>query len=130
MTKRGRPRKNGIQPSWMLGRKLHVLHEYNAARASGLKHSSAVTEVALALAISESEVRQTLADFQSKRDPIAFIVKKKTEPKLIRPEFCKALGIPEGSKMKNGFIFGFGPRPQYPRINARHSEECSPYTKN
>jgi hypothetical protein len=129
MTKRGRPRKNGAQPVWMFGRALRVIHEYNESRRLGVKHSSAVTEVAVALAISESEVRQTLADFQPKRDPVAFIVKKIAQPKLIPPEFCKALGIPEGSKMKHGFAFGFGPRPQYSRINARNSEECCPPTE-
>jgi hypothetical protein len=130
MTKRGRPRKNGVQPVGRFGRTLRVILVYNEARAAGLKHSSAVTQVARTLAISESEVKQTVADYQHKGDPVAFIVKKSAEPKLIYPEFCKALGIPEGSKMKNGFIFGFGPRPQYPRINARNSEKsCSPTEK-
>jgi hypothetical protein len=129
MTKRGRPRKNGVQPVRMFGRALRVIEEYNRLRHLGVKHSSAVAEVALTLSISESAVRQVLADFQSKGDPVALIVRKTTEPKLIPPEFCEELGIPNGSKMNNGFIFGFGPRPQYRRMNAINAEECSPPSK-
>jgi hypothetical protein len=125
-TKRGRPRKNGVQPPSMFGRSLRAIEEYNQARRLGVKHSVAVSEVASDLAISDSEVRHVLADFQAKGDPVALIVRKTTEPKLIPPEFCEELGIPKGSQMNNGFIFGFGPRPQYPRINAKNPEECSP----
>jgi hypothetical protein len=129
MAKRGRPRKNGVKPVWMFGRTLRVIDNYNQSRRLGVKHSSAVTKVALTLAISESEVRQTLAAFQPKRDSVTFIVRKSPEEKLIPPEFCKELGIPEGSKKKNGFIFGFGPRPQYRRANVRNLKEPSPPTE-
>ena len=122
MGKRGRPTKNGLQPAWMLFRCFLVLHAYNKARSSPLKHSSAVTEaVAIVkktwpdMPISETEVKRILAKFQPKGIPVAVKVRKASDSPL-RPAVCQVMGVPEGSKMKTTYIFGFGPRPQYPRI--------------
>ena len=115
----GRPRKNGRKCSSMLVRAFRVIHEYHQARRDGLKHSSAVQVVAGSLRISATEVRQTLANLQPRRSPVGFFVEKMVSTEMICPEFCAQLGIPEGSTKKNGFKFGFGVRPQYPRANAK-----------
>jgi hypothetical protein len=119
---RGRPTKNGLQPAWMLFRSFLVLSAYNEARRSPLKHSSAVTEaVAIVkktwpgMPISETEVKRILAKFQPKGIAAAVKVEKVSDSPL-RPAVCLAMGVPEGSKMKTTFVFGFGPRPEYPRI--------------
>jgi hypothetical protein len=122
MAKRGRPKKDGVQPGWMLLRVVLVLNAYNEARSSPLKHSSAVTEaVAIVkktypgMPISETEVKRILAKFQPQGVPVAFKVTKASE-KTLPPEVCELMGVPEGSKMKTTFTFGYGPRPEYPRI--------------
>ncbi len=122
MGKRGRPRKNGAKPDWMLGRVIFVLNAYHEARSSGLKHSSAVTEAVAAvkrthpnMPISETEVKRVLANYQAKGVPIAFMVTKDSDSE-IPPHICEAKGIPKGSKAKAAFAFEFGPRPEYPRI--------------
>jgi hypothetical protein len=116
--KRGRPKKDWVQPARMFGRALRAICSYHEARRSGLKHSSAVTDVALALRISESEVKQTLASFQPQGAPSVFIVKKIAGPITLPPGFC-TLGIPEGKTVTGAFSLGFGPRPTYPRINTK-----------
>jgi len=40
--KRGRPRKNGQQPTWMLMRDTTAIYFYDEARIKGEKHSAAV----------------------------------------------------------------------------------------
>jgi len=106
----------------MLFRCFLVLHAYNEARSSPLKHSSAVTEAVATvkntwpdMPISATEVKRVLANFQPKGIPVAFKVTKVSDSPL-RPAVCQLMGVPEGSKMKTTFIFGFGPRPEYPRI--------------
>ena len=44
MPKRGRPRKHGKQPAWMLGRAMIVLHAFHAARQRGEKYEAAIDE--------------------------------------------------------------------------------------
>lgn len=124
MGKRGRPRKNGLQPSWMLLRSFLVLDAYNEARSSPLKYSSAVSEAVATvkktwpdMPISEAEVKRILANFQPKGIPVAFKVTKVSDSETtLLPAVCQLMGVPEGSKMKTIFTFGFGPRPEYPRI--------------
>ncbi len=122
MGKRGRPKKNGLQPAWMFFRVALVLHAYNEARSFGCKHSCAVTEAVETvkkiwpdLPISETEVKRILAKFQPKSVPVAFRVTKTSEETL-PPEVTEIMGVPEGTKMKTVFTFGYGPRPEYPRI--------------
>ena len=122
---RGRPRKNGLKCVSMLVREFRVLDEYHRARRDGVKHSSAVKAAALTLGISESEIKQTLAKLQPQGSPIGFVAETIDSPELISPEFCVKLGIPEGSTKKNRLRFGFGPRPKYPRINAKEPEKDS-----
>src|SRR5215469_15886548 len=122
MAKPGRPKKNGIQPPWMLGRMLLVLHAFREAKSSGLKHCAAITETVAAvkktwpaMRISETEVKRILAKYQPASAPFVFIAKwEDASDQPLHPEICKVMGIPEGSRMKNKFTFGFGPRPKYP----------------
>ena len=123
MGKRGRPRRHGLQPGWMFHRCCLVLHAYNEARSSPLKHSSAVTEAVATVKktwpdvpISETEVKRILAKFQPKGIPVAFRVKKVSDSETpLPPAVCELMGVPAGSKMKTTLTFGFGPRPDYPR---------------
>lgn len=102
-----------------------VLDQYHRARRDGLKHFSAVKAVAKSMGISETEVRQTLANLQPQGGPIGFVVERIDSPELIRPEFFAKLGIPAGSTKKNRLRFGFGPRPKYPRFNAKGPKKDS-----
>ena len=70
MANRGRPKKDGVKPGWMLFRSFMVLHAYDQARARGEKHSAAIAEAVSALRsrmpgmpISETEVRRVLQNF-------------------------------------------------------------------
>lgn len=126
MRKRGRPRKNGAQPGWTFFRAMFALYGYNEARAAGIKHSSAVTEAVSVvrsrcpgMPISETQVKRILAEYQPEGVPIAWKVTKTDTEMQMPPAVREALGIPESSKMRSGFTFGFGPRPEYPRSNAK-----------
>ncbi len=48
-SKRGRPRKNGGQPGWMLVRGLEILFPYDQSRRAGEKHSVALREAVTAV---------------------------------------------------------------------------------
>jgi len=72
MKKPGRPRKNGMQPMWMLERIILALYAYGRAREAGEKHSVAVSEAvqhvldrAPQMPISETEVKRTVATWRS-----------------------------------------------------------------
>lgn len=135
MATRGRPRKNGTQPPWMFGRRMLAIHSYRTARSSGDKHSCAVTEAVAAvkktwpgMRISETEVKRILAECQPKGAQLAFKVTKNSQsPPHLTPEVRKVLGIPDLSRMKNRFTFGFGPRRKYCHVNAKIQEKCSPF---
>ena len=122
MGKRGRPRKNGQQPIWMFLRVALVLHGYNAARSSRLKHSSAVREAVAfvqesfsGMPISETEVKRVLAEFQPQGVPDSLRITKSSE-QTSPPQVTEEMGVPQGSKMRTVLTFGYGPRPKYPRI--------------
>ncbi len=119
MTKRGRPKKNGLQPGWMLLRRMEALYAYGQARMAGEKHSAAVREAVKAvrekhpsMRISETEVRRILADWQPKNVPTVIVVGKPDRPDEERT-------LPDGQKAKTVLSLGFGSRPNYPRTNAR-----------
>ena len=148
----GRPPQNGIKPISILFRNLRVIGFYNQARSSGLKHSSAVTETVelmesvAKIAISETSVRRILAEYQPKGSHMAFrlmrIPDAEVQQDLARyramADQAEALGYPELmkkvtreiagmlSKLTAGFEFGFGPRIEHPRINARSPKSTSP----
>ena len=81
VAKRGRPKKDGLKPGWMLFRSFLVLNAYDQARARGDKHSAAIIEAVSAvrsripgMPISETEVRRVLADFQSRDSERSWII--------------------------------------------------------
>jgi hypothetical protein len=137
MAKKGRPRKNGLQPAWMLGRTLQVIFAYNEAKASGMKHSSAVTAAVEAvkkvwpeMPISETEVKRILATWQPKGSSLALkVIKGSDLPQPFSPAMYEMMGIPAGGR-KNRLIFGFDRRPTYPRSNAKDSDKTFPGTCN
>jgi len=55
--KRGRPRKNGLHPPWMLGRAMTVIYEFHDARKSGLKYASAIQEAIAAVKRHDPQMR-------------------------------------------------------------------------
>jgi len=99
-----------------------VIYAYNEARSSGLKHSSAVTEAVATvkkvypgMPISETEVKRVLANFQPKGVAEAFKVTRTSEQSL-PPAITGLMGVLQDSRKKTIFAFGFGPRPEYPRV--------------
>jgi hypothetical protein len=91
----------------MLYREFRVLDKYHRARRDGLKHSRAVKVAASSLRLSETEVKETLANLQPQNSPIGFVVETIDSLEVIRPEVCQEVGIPEGSTKKNRLRFGF-----------------------
>lgn len=125
MTKRGRPPKKGAQPGWMLHRIGLALDAYNDARNRGEKHSAAVREAVAnvksrisGMPISETVVKRILAEYQPEGIPVSLRVSRPTEPEAQRTvDEYKALGLPGTPSMV--LTLGFGPRPKYPRHNAK-----------
>ena len=118
MAKRGRP-KNGAQPGWMLLRQMLVLYEYNHARAAGGKRQAAIEATVDAIRkarpkmpISETGVRRILADRQPNGVTASLVVTMPEPPKD---------WVLDGRPVRSFLAFGFGPRPEYPRTNAKPS---------
>jgi len=143
MTKRGRPNKHGVRPGWMLLRSVMVLNAYDQARASGDKHSAAVTEAVSAvrsrtpgMPISETEVKRVLAEFQSRDSEGSWVISAGIVqgPELdtwfdnlewIATKSPLKLGAPHLPDYRSKpnqvstLSIQIGPRPHYPRSNAR-----------
>jgi hypothetical protein len=146
MANRGRPKKDGVKPGWTLFRTFLVLHAYNEARAKGNKHYaaidgavSAVRSQAPEMPISATEVKRVLARFQSKDSKLSWIT---TDGIAQGPELDilfdnhkwlaeiaeKFPGILNESSLPGDefkprrlriLTIQIGPRPRYPRNNAR-----------
>jgi len=114
MTKRGRPPTNGLRKLEVFFREMEVLYVYNQFRKAGEKHSGAVFETVQSLkhryAISETTVKRILAEWQGVDHEMAFIVSEPTSNQIF------LLG---GRKCRATLTLGIGPRPTYPRVNAR-----------
>lgn len=142
MTKRGRPKKNGVKPIWMLVRTVMILLVYDQARRSGEKHSAAVEAAVAAvrsqvpgMPISNTEVRRVLAEVRSQHSEEALIVTKNVTEEQEIDSFLRGLewaaresrgrwGVPSfpnpsRSSQIRAVVLQLGPRPQYPRRNAR-----------
>jgi hypothetical protein len=145
MATRGRPPKHGKIPGWMFGRALRVLDAYDAARIS-MKHSAAVTAATDSIRkafpempISETTVRRILAEFRGKDAHTVIKVSKTPDEEIRRtrerareledaanspecPEDAKRILMEFAASLattKVGIRMGVGPRPEYPRSNAR-----------
>ena len=119
--KSGRPKNNGYKPMWMLERATLIVGAYSRARAAGEKHGAAiqqavefVRQTGSGMPISETEVRRTLASWQSSNGGRVLSV---TEPD---PANC-TLTLPGGRVVKIVWTAAIGPRPMYPRTNAATS---------
>jgi hypothetical protein len=138
MNRRGRPRKNGVQPGWMFYRTMIAFYRYNEARIAGPKHKhcdaigeavSAVQHDLPGIPISKTEVRRAVAQLQPKGAPSAYVVTKLSNapypaPQL-PPSVCLKWGLPTNTKMVHCFAFGIGKHPDHPRINARPAKKTT-----
>ena len=119
MKKAGRPRKNGLQPIWVLQRETLALFAYERAREAGEKHSVAVGEAvryvrenAPEMRISEAEVRRVLALWRSRRRATCVSVDKPNpERRTISLRRRDGKIIP----VRSLYIASVAPRPTYPR---------------
>ena len=131
MRDRGRPRMNGLQPPWMLGRTISVLQAFNEARENGDKYEAAILAAIKAVKAQHPEMRigprrvkEILAAWQPKDSTRALTVCKRPDAELQSPEMqrslemFRSLGLPAGKKVAV-YTIGVGPRPEYPRINSR-----------
>jgi hypothetical protein len=115
MSQRGRPRKNGVKPTEVLYRTMVALRGYEKARAAGEKYEvaleAAIAEVQMALKMrmSVTEVKRVLAEFRSETQESVFLVSE-----------CDKGLIVEGRMIKRAWGLSVGPKPTYPRHNARN----------
>lgn len=120
--KRGRPAKNGMQPGWMMLRAMELLHAYDEARKAGEKHVAAVHSAVdavrtkyPAMPVSATAVKRMLAEWRPKDGRNGILV---TKPNDI-------ITLPDGRKARRTLIFGYGLRPNYPRVNAKTGGESA-----
>ena len=130
MNDSGRPRKNGLQPMYMLERITLAIFAYGRARNAGEKHSVAISEAvkyirktAPTMPVSETEVKRIVAKWRSKQRGTCLFV---SEP---APEHS-VLRVPtrDGRFVYSRIIYiaSVGTRPTYPRANA--VETCESHT--
>jgi hypothetical protein len=143
MAKRGRPNKNGMKPGWMLIRSFVVLHAFSQARTMGEKRSDAIAAAVSAvhswvpgMPISETEVKRVLAEFLSKDVEHSWIITDGIVPrpevdrwfenlKWVAENFPGMLNLSSLSddefkpRRLRTLTIQVGPRPRYPRHNAR-----------
>ena len=131
MAKRGRPRKNGVQPAWTLVRIVLVLDGFNEARRRGKKYESAIQYAIAAVKAWEPSIRVgprmvkgILAEWQCKRSPdIALKVAQLSKAELDSPQerariaSLRAMGIPIPDRVMT-YTVGLGPRLET-RVNAK-----------
>jgi hypothetical protein len=116
MTRRGRPRKNGVQSAEFFFREIEVVRLFTQARCAGEKYSGAVSESVQAFhkqcpetPLSCTEVKRIVARLQPQNRSFALTVKDS-----IPNEFHL-----DGQKYKYYLDIGFAPRPRYLRTNAK-----------
>ncbi len=127
MAKRGRLRKYGVQPGWMLGRAIMVIDAFNRARQSGEKYEAAIGAAIddvrafdPKMRIGPRRVKQILAKWQPKASSIAWIARRFSDAELQDSKtqeslkIFRSMGVPFGEKVAV-YSVGIGPRPQYPR---------------
>jgi hypothetical protein len=137
MGQRGRPRKNGLQPSWMLDRIIMVVQAFNEARESGIKYEIAILEAIEAvkarypkMRIGPRRVKEILAAWQPVGSSVVFLVSKcpiagTEDPEMQQKlEILNALGVPRGKKVTT-YTVSLGTRPEYPRINSKQPKNTS-----
>ena len=118
MNKRGRPKKDGYQSFWMIGRETYALYAYQQAREAGQKHFLAVQEAVIfvrqnlpGVPISDTEVRRILAKWRSTRRNHVLSVSK-PDPAV------STITLPNGRVARKLYTASWLPRPKYPRTNS------------
>jgi hypothetical protein len=118
MKKRGRPKKNGLRPLWMLRRTSLAILAYDRSRRAGDKHSAAIGEAVAfirgtdpRMRISKTEVKRILAIWRPRSRPFGLVVSEPDPSDSI-------MILPDGRKAKRLWIGSVGLRPTYPRSNA------------
>lgn len=120
MEKRGRPRKNGLQDCWIFLKRMPLtLFAYDQSREAGEKHSEAIKaavsfirEVRPPMPISESEVRRILATWRGRGRSLVPLVSKVDPSESVT-------SLAGGRMSRRFFAVSVGPRPTYPRANAK-----------
>ncbi len=117
MKKRGRPRKDGREPAYVLERIVLVVHAYALFREAGEKHSVAICEVveyirkiAPAMRISKTEVSRILAAWLPRCGQSCLVVRKPLSESDIRR-------LPNGRTVRVLYTVSVERRPLYPRAN-------------
>jgi hypothetical protein len=120
-----RPRKNGLQPIWVLGRDVRALGAYECAREKGEKHCVAVSEAvkhvqqtAPRMSISETEVKRILAYWRPKGSTKCLQVSEPGPSGEILSVPVLRCGVVSFVDCRVLYTASYGPRPTYPRANA------------
>lgn len=140
---RGRPKKHGVKPAWVMHRTAIILRAYDEARAQGNKHSYAVIAAVSyvrsrepGMRISETEVKRVLSELRSRDSEQILIVTEREAERREVDGFLQGLiwaanrsrgklSVPsfvrDRSKHRRFVIYELrvGPRPHYPRINSK-----------
>lgn len=118
--KRGAPRKNGMQPAWMLYRAMLIIEGYQKYRMSGLSHresrEKAVQHAKAYLPdkmpVSPREVDRALAAYHSDRRVEGFVVKRRLEDVPVFGDAALGFKFVKFEKKEVLDLFVF-PRPKY-----------------
>jgi hypothetical protein len=121
----GRPRKNGLQPIWVLGRDTRALYAYERAREKGEKHCVAVSEAvkhvqqtAPWMPISETEVKRILSYWRPKGSTTGVHVSEPGPSGEILPVPVLRDGVISLVDCRVSYTASYGPRRTYARANA------------
>ena len=119
---RGRPKKNGEKPFWMLVRDTAVVYAYGRARNRHEKHSVAISEAIRhvratypLMPISETEVKRILAAWRARKRATCLFVDKPD------PGHSEILYPGRDGKFRYfriAYTASIGQHPNYPRTNA------------
>ena len=146
---RGRPKKNeGTIEFWRFVRAGMVMSAYDEARASGQKHSAAVTQAVdyvrqrgSEMPISETVVKRVLATFRSRNSHSILQFKRvtlddselMTQRNVLEQASADLRGkkglrkplpsIEDLPKSRTAYTFGYADRPLYPRHNRKIPKE-------
>jgi len=125
MHKVGRPKKNGLQPIWVLERLALVLFAYERARGAGEKHSVAITETvryvrvtAPLMRISETEVKRILAYWRPRGVTKCLLINKPGPEVNTIPVPVEKNGVVSFINCRVLYTATQGPRPIHRRANA------------
>jgi hypothetical protein len=117
--RRGRPKANGRQSDYFFLRDLNIVAEFTKFREAGEKHTEALKETVKSIQqkypgmkVSVTEVKRVLARKWSARSTLCLLPREPNDEERIQV-------TPRGQRVRIVLrVFG-GPRPQFPRHNAK-----------